>query len=328
MSKWILKDTIVYYIPQNIKTKSKVKLAGFDMDGTLIFSSKGDKYAKSVDDFILAFDNIPKTLKEYSDAGYLIVIISNRKVAPNGKNMSDVKNRMKLIFKQIGFECCVFLLTGKDEYRKPGIRVLEFIKELLDIETFAKGSFYCGDAAEEYTTSDEDIEDEFPYKNWTHWSNSDYGLVQNWNKNNPDKLKFYLPNKIFDEFPSWELHAIENNIKLVILCGQVNSGIPTKEIKYSISDSTIFHLKKYSSFKNDYSLCEYKDKTKNNITVILGNNLTNDDRDYIEKKFNVKKSETLIVWFARPSFKELTRTQLLNYSKSFEIPEKNFIRAN
>jgi DNA 3'-phosphatase len=322
------------------KTKNVVKLAGFDMDGTLINTNDGHKWATKADDFVLAYENIPDMFHKYKEEGYCLAIISNRKASPEGRSIKAAKQRVANLFEQIGFECFVFFLTGEGEYRKPGAKVLELLKYLASIDEFDEESFFCGDAAKGYPF------EENQSAPWYQWSDSDYGMVQNWNRKNKDILEFYLPNQIFEEF-NWEAasvnwHKNNTDIILIITCGQKGSGYPEKKEdyyftgKYSSSKNASTRHDSSGSHNNFYirHLSDFKKKYQwidDGITVITGSHPTFEEREDIRKKFKVKKAETLIVWFTRSSLDGLSKAEENEYSKSFESPEttgENWIRGN
>ena len=53
------------------------KIAGFDLDGTLIDTKSGWNFAKNDDDWDWWHPNVPKKLKKLHKNGYRVVIFSN-----------------------------------------------------------------------------------------------------------------------------------------------------------------------------------------------------------------------------------------------------------
>jgi len=330
--EWFMHKSILFYVPnisdvyegynddlnKKSKKKIKVKMALFDMDGTLINSSKGEKYATNATDWVFAYENILDKLLEYKEQGYCLGIISNRKAKIDSKTVKLAQKRVKNIFKELGFECFAFLLTGEGEYRKPGIKVLEVLMDLASIDEFDEESFYCGDAAKGHAEQSSAVD-------WFQWSDTDYMLVRNWNRTNKKlgELEFYTPDELFGDFPEWETR-VSSKVKLVITCGQVGSGYPESKSIYEINDKE-FHVGKSSSFKKDYKI------SNDYVTVISGSFPTFDEREQIREKFNAKKSETLIVWFTRSSLSGLSKAMENSYVKSFQSPEitgEKWIRGN
>jgi DNA 3'-phosphatase len=197
--EWYYLDGILFYIPQlkyfykgyddTICTiDNEVKLAGFDMDSTLIKSNIGERHAKTATDWMLTYKNVGKKLKEYHTKGYQVCIISNRRAGLTTKTVKETQKRTLNFFKHIGFECFTFLLLtgGSEEIRKPNTLVFTLFLRLLSVKTFAIESFFCGDAAKGFSEEKE-----------YQWSDVDYKLSVNWNKTNDNTLIFYTPCMIF-----------------------------------------------------------------------------------------------------------------------------------
>lgn len=64
--------------PDIIGGVSKVKLAAFDLDGTLIKTKSGARFPKDETDWTFFDRSVPLKLRELSTAGHLIVIFSNQ----------------------------------------------------------------------------------------------------------------------------------------------------------------------------------------------------------------------------------------------------------
>lgn len=370
---WYQYESVLFFIPAETKislqifdkqkmtaeepTKSgKIKLAAFDMDGTLINSNRGEKYAADVNDWLLAYETIPEKLRYYRDNDYFICIISNRKAAINSHIVTSAMQRIEKLFDTIGFQCFAFLLTGNDEYRKPNTGSLYLIQTLLQISCFEPGSFYCGDAAKNYSTNP-----------WHQWSDSDYQLVANWNKENkitssvekkrlPPQgsktivtgsktkivikakkpaveteqckssggLQFYDPDALFDDGYLWQDH-LPVATKLIITCGQLNSGYPPAERhEFKNADGVIF-------LSGEFGIIKKADFLTEKIIVITGSFPTFREREAIRIKFGIPAKNRLVVWFTRPSSIELKRSVEFEYSKAFQSPVNTgeiWIRGN
>ncbi|KAF4321818.1 hypothetical protein BBO99_00004497, partial [Phytophthora kernoviae] len=131
----------------------KVKIAGFDLDGTIIVTKSGKRFAKDKDDWkwfhsTLVRDKLVQLAKE----GYTLVIFSNQNGIAKG-NVSDteVQTKVEAIVKSLNLPMLVYLGTESDMMRKPRVGAWKEMVGLLS----AKGeeaidkqeSFYCGDAA-------------------------------------------------------------------------------------------------------------------------------------------------------------------------------------
>ena len=75
----------VYYLTHLTKTPTShgVKIASFDIDGTIITTKSGNTFAKNIDDWKFLYDSIPSMLASYHQQGYKIVFFSNQKQSEN-----------------------------------------------------------------------------------------------------------------------------------------------------------------------------------------------------------------------------------------------------
>jgi len=108
--------------PRDIK-----KIVMFDMDHTLIKPASGAVFPKNSTDWKWTFDNVKDTLKKLLLNSTRVVVISNQ-----GWQSAEKIERAKSIveswtqdFSNLPIE--VFLLTGKDRYRKPFPGVVDLI---------------------------------------------------------------------------------------------------------------------------------------------------------------------------------------------------------
>jgi DNA 3'-phosphatase len=342
--EWMTLDSVLFYIPaledfcdeyieEKSQKSSKIKFAGFDLDGTLINSSRGGKFSLTPKDYILAYENVVSTLKKYKDDGYCICIISNRKAGIDSKTVKSAQSRIENLFKDLGFECFAFLLTGSDKYRKPKTGSLTLFKTLLSADSFEEGSFYCGDAAKNYSDSP-----------WNQWSDSDYKLVCNWNKSNRDSLEFFTPDDMFGKVVDWcertdifinKYPSIQNygdgltdktEIRLVITCGQVSSGYRSKNFE---SFETPDGLKFTSGGITTYGECP--DPDEDVISIVCGSYPTYGERTAIMQKFDLTSLQTLVVWFSRPASEKISRQIEYGFVKTFQDPSttgEQWIRGN
>lgn len=151
------------------------KIAGFDLDGTLINPNK--KYGKNrkfpikdmKDDWEFTYENVKEVLKKMTDDGCKIIIHTNQKGIRAHEDVWIKK--VKLILKELNIPCQVYCSLRDDEYRKPLMTVW---KKYIDYDE--KTSFYCGDAAGRQKDH----------------SDTDYKLALNL------KIPFLLPEKVFE----------------------------------------------------------------------------------------------------------------------------------
>jgi bifunctional polynucleotide phosphatase/kinase len=172
---WVETDNLLKYIEnrlsdermEQIKNEPLVRIAGFDLDDTLIVekSSKGTKSWKLID------DNVFPKINEYIDEGCFLIIFSNQSGMSQNKNFNKIEWKLKCeeIIKKIkkAYESeyeepcdsyfAVYAAKKHDMYRKPNTRMWKEMKEDINEELglgetngkikISKHSFYCGDAA-------------------------------------------------------------------------------------------------------------------------------------------------------------------------------------
>lgn len=120
----------------------KVKIAGFDIDGTIIKTRSGKRFPCDKDDWVLLYKNCPKVLKELSLDGYQIVFITNQSGLKTEDKIKNFKEKIQNICKLFDCHITTFIAVKDDIFRKPRTAIIDkYIK--LD----NKNSFYCGDAA-------------------------------------------------------------------------------------------------------------------------------------------------------------------------------------
>ncbi|GMF16762.1 unnamed protein product [Phytophthora lilii] len=137
---------------QEEQTK-KAKIAGFDLDGTLIVTKSGKKFAKDKDDWKWFHPTLVKDkLAQLARDGFTLTIFSNQNgIAKGHITAAQVQSKLEAIVKQLNLPMLVFLGTENDIMRKPRLGAWKEMTKLLS----AKGeevidkqaSFYCGDAA-------------------------------------------------------------------------------------------------------------------------------------------------------------------------------------
>lgn len=139
-------ETSQYLIGKTCKDKISLKnkkIAGFDLDHTLIKPSDGKKFSDTDSDWELYDTSLPGKLVKLVADGYTLVIISNQNGIAKGKvTVETLKSKLQKIVNYFGQDFTIFCAFHDDLYRKPRTKLWdEFIKG--DLST----SFYCGDAA-------------------------------------------------------------------------------------------------------------------------------------------------------------------------------------
>ena len=121
------------------------KIAGFDMDGTLIKPKSRFKFPVDKDDWKFLNESIITKLSSIKDT---IIIFSNQKGISKGHTKeSDIIDKVKQIHSKLNIPF-IFLASKEDDInRKPRIGMYEFIDSELNIKFDKKNSYYVGDMA-------------------------------------------------------------------------------------------------------------------------------------------------------------------------------------
>ena len=130
------------------KGKKKSKIAGFDLDSTLIKTKSGRVHAKDRDDWQFFSEGVVEKLIELSENGYNIVIFTNQSgLGEKEEKRKNFMYKLNNILFQIGGNVPIsyFISTGYNQFRKPMVGCFSLLNlELVDIDF--ENSFYCGDA--------------------------------------------------------------------------------------------------------------------------------------------------------------------------------------
>lgn len=128
---------------------SSEKIAAFDLDGTLISTLSGRKFASDHTDWKL-MPHVKDKLNELHRNGYKIAILTNQGGLPKGKPTKDVfKKKINAIAKELDLPLVVIAASGQDIYRKPCTGMWNHLveNENGEITPNPSDSFYVGDAA-------------------------------------------------------------------------------------------------------------------------------------------------------------------------------------
>lgn len=125
------------------------RIAAFDLDGTLIETASGKKFANDYTDWKLMFD-VKKKLEELYRSRYKVVIFSNQGGIPRGKpSKEDFTKKVASVAQKLGLPLLILAASGQDIYRKPCIGMWDYLLEYENDHMVPdlSCSFYVGDAA-------------------------------------------------------------------------------------------------------------------------------------------------------------------------------------
>ncbi|XP_078368438.1 bifunctional polynucleotide phosphatase/kinase-like [Oculina patagonica] len=126
------------------------KIAGFDLDHTLIDTQTGKVFSPSPTDWRMFLPHVVPKLKELWTSGYKIVVFTNQLTLNlNMQNKEDFKTKTESIADHLDVPVQVLIAPGENEYRKPVSGMWKYLLEKANdgIAVELKDSFYVGDAA-------------------------------------------------------------------------------------------------------------------------------------------------------------------------------------
>ncbi|KAJ5468617.1 hypothetical protein N7475_006369 [Penicillium sp. IBT 31633x] len=136
------------------------RIAGFDLDSTLIKTKSGNVFPKSATDWQWWNAKVPGRLKELNAEGFQVVIFSNQKKISvqkdikggrsDSKSLSNFKEKMTAVMTELDFPISVYAATTDPEYRKPRLGMWREFLDDYDLDVAGvdlPASFFVGDAA-------------------------------------------------------------------------------------------------------------------------------------------------------------------------------------
>ena len=125
------------------------KIASYDLDGTLIETASGRKFATSASDWKI-MTNVINKLQSLHREGYKIVVISNQLGIAKGKpTKGDFKIKAESIARALNIPLLLLAASSRDMYRKPCTGMWDHMisSENGGVVVDMNESFYVGDAA-------------------------------------------------------------------------------------------------------------------------------------------------------------------------------------
>lgn len=126
------------------------KIAGYDMDGTIIKTKSGNVFPKTIDDWQIIFPEVPDKLKSLHKDAFKICFFTNQGGIARGKiKLDDFKGKIKQIVAKLGIPIQVFIAVGDGLYRKPRTGMWEHLKNEMNcgVRVQEDRCFFVGDAA-------------------------------------------------------------------------------------------------------------------------------------------------------------------------------------
>ncbi|KAK6185161.1 hypothetical protein SNE40_007454 [Patella caerulea] len=145
---WKQHEKLYIYTPDGVEGRKKI--AGFDIDGTIITTQSGKVFPTHPGDWKLHYVEIPKKIKELYQDGYKIVLFTNQMGVARGKvKMDDLKEKFSSIVTRLNVPIQVLVATGTGMYRKPCTGMWDYLQTQGNdgVKIESRHSFYVGDAA-------------------------------------------------------------------------------------------------------------------------------------------------------------------------------------
>ncbi|EGC30954.1 hypothetical protein DICPUDRAFT_6215, partial [Dictyostelium purpureum] len=151
LKQWVRDGTITFYVGEEI---NRSKIAGFDMDSTLIETKSGRVFATDCNDWVWWDPSVPNNLRKLYKDGYQVIIITNQGGIGGGSKFDQSKynsitKKICILEKELGFPLVAIAACADDANRKPSNKMWLKLRELTDGKVIINESesFYCGDAA-------------------------------------------------------------------------------------------------------------------------------------------------------------------------------------
>ena len=303
------------------------KIAGFDLDSTIIITKSKKTFAIDCNDWKFKYNNIKDKFEKLIFNNYKIVIITNQLGISLGKSTrEDLIKKITNISKELNINLTWVALYKDDLYRKPRIKSFELFGDI-DI----LNSFYCGDACGRKTD----------------FSDTDYKYAKNLN------IEFYSDYKFFTGIDDRETYSLSinpidlindsniikikkttNEREIILLIGSIASGKSTL-CKLYFSDYKIINqdeLKTLAKCKKETintiktsTMDIIIDNTNRNIkTRKVWLDLANEYKIKIRYLF-IDISKDLVfhinTYRSLTSEKKISKIAIHSYFKQLEIPD-------
>ncbi|RUS88558.1 hypothetical protein EGW08_003658 [Elysia chlorotica] len=166
--------------------EGRQKIAGFDIDFTIIKTASGRKFAVGSNDWEFWHEEVPAKLKSLHNDGYRIVFFTNQAGIEKQKTTPEIfKTKIEAIIKALDIPVYVFASTGVNHFRKPYTAMWDYCLEKCNQgkKVNTSESLYVGDAAGRA-------------KNWAPNKPKDFSCSDRMFAANIN-IKFYTPEELF-----------------------------------------------------------------------------------------------------------------------------------
>ncbi|XP_064641218.1 bifunctional polynucleotide phosphatase/kinase-like [Lineus longissimus] len=148
-ANWVSHDNkLLMHTSRGVQASSKI--AGFDMDGTIICTQSGRTFPTDINDWKIMYFEAYKKLKKLIEDGFKVVFFTNQLGIGRGKqNEADFKKKVEKVIAKVDIPVQVIIAKYADIYRKPAPGMWNYLVERANdgIPIDMEKSLFVGDAA-------------------------------------------------------------------------------------------------------------------------------------------------------------------------------------